>query len=88
MINEIEVTFSELPPKCNEGRSASREWASVADQLRAHPDEWADLGTHSRSFPAHRPFALCSPDFEMTTRDNDVSTGRATIWARYIGETE
>ena len=82
----IEVIFGELPPSKSAGRGGSHQWRHVAEQLRARPGEWANIGTHSRSFTSNRPLYLRGKEFQMTTRDGEAM--RATIWARYVGEAE
>ena len=85
----IELNWEEPPPEKYRTR---RDWTSIADSLRAKPNEWAvvaedvsaSTGTHIR-YGRLRAFAPAGA-FESRVSGARSSDGRADkIYARFVG---
>lgn len=82
------VTFGEQPPPRRDRRY---DWVAIADQLKAHPDEWAkvfddDLASIVTAIRIGSISAM-HPErgIQVRTTNNTRSPSRkCTLWARYV----
>lgn len=80
------LEWKEPPPP--HGSTGASRWPAVADELRAHPGEWALIvrdGWTSRMSQFQRSGSF-GPGFEFTTRSGGYAPGHSDIYARFVGE--
>jgi hypothetical protein len=81
----------EAPTEDFRPRGRISKWAGAAEELRAHPNQWALLGEEESislaSYIRNGGISCFEPagSFESATRDA-AKTGRGRIYARYVGE--
>lgn len=68
----------ETPPPAKRGRT-SPKWKTIADQLRANPDNWAKIGTIK--FPSQAAVIAKTHGIKVVTRKNESAT--FDLWAIY-----
>lgn len=83
-----ELKFVSEPPPSKRGARPGK-WSRIADQLREHPGQWAQVaeGTYStmvNNIKKGNYSGMEPGEFEAVSRN--THDGKCDVWARYVGE--